>query len=354
MVKTTIEGVFVSFTVILINFLLLSCAGKAPQMVPKEKMGEVTFKVNIDSFEGAKKVRLWLPYPVPNDYQKITDLKVDGNFTKRSFYQEDKFGNSILYVEWHEPKSQPEMTYSFKVKRYEIIKKDFSQKEDGAIPSEVKKFLLPSRLVPIDESIKGIAEEITKGKSTILVKAEAIYNYIIENYRRDLDIKGCGIGDVLNLLKTKAGKCVDIHSVYVALARSVGIPSKEIFGIRMSSDKGNDITGSYHCRAEFYLSGYGWVPVDASDVLKKMLKENLGPDDPKLKETRSYFFGNQTETFIDFGSGRDLVLNPPQKGGKLNYFMYPYAEVDGRALDYLSQKELKYTITYIEIKKRER
>jgi hypothetical protein len=30
--------------------------------------------------------------------------------------------------------------------------------------------------------------------------------------------------------------------------------------------------------------------------------------------------------------GRDIRLDPPQQGGPLNYFIYPYAELDGKPL----------------------
>ena len=112
--------------------------------------------------------------------------------------------------------------------------------------------------------------------------------------------------------------------------------------------KDGDITGAYHCRAEFYLPGYGWVPVDPSDVAKLMLKEDLEIEDPKVVEARDYYFGAQTETYIDLSTGRDIILNPEQGAGPLNYFMYPYAEVDGEPLDFISQEYLKYIVTFKE------
>ena len=33
---------------------------------------------------------------------------------------------------------------------------------------------------------------------------------------------------------------------------------------------------------------------------------------------------------VQFSMGRDLRLNPPQDGKPLNYFVYPYVEVDGQ------------------------
>ena len=43
------------------------------------------------------------------------------------------------------------------------------------------------------------------------------------------------------------------------------------------------------------------------------------------------------------------MLNPPQRGEPLNYFMYPYAEADGEALDDLFGFDLGYTLSFKEL-----
>jgi transglutaminase-like putative cysteine protease len=128
------------------------------------------------------------------------------------------------------------------------------------------------------------------------------------------------------------------------MARSVGVPAREIFGIRMARE--SDITDAFHCRGEFYLPGYGWVPVDPSDVRKFMLNNGLELDNPGTVRIRDYYFGAQTETYVDFYSGRDVILVPKQESGPLNYLMYPYAEIDGKPLDWFAQTDLKYTVTF--------
>jgi hypothetical protein len=89
------------------------------------------------------------------------------------------------------------------------------------------------------------------------------------------------------------------------------------------------------------------VPVDAADVRKIMLEKNLRLGEER--ESREYYFGAVDESRIAYGMGRDLILAPPQKDGRLNYFMYPYAEADGKALDDLFGFDLGYTITFREI-----
>ncbi len=312
----------------------------------KDRRAEVTFKINLKAPENSKEVRLWIPHPVSDENQTIEDVKIEGNYSSYRIYKENEFGNSVLYAEWKDPGTDRTLTYTFKASRKEVVKKDFPKDEPSFNQNEFERFLSATSLSPTVGKVKETAENITKGKKTILTKARAIYDWIVDNMYRDPEIKGCGTGEVEKLLESLGGKCGDIHSVYIALARSVGVPSREIFGIRIPNGKEGDMTKAQHCWAEFYLPGYGWVPIDAADVRKIMLEKrlNLGEE----KEYREYYFGAIDESRIAYGIGRDLILTPPQKDGRLNYFMYPYAEVDGKALDDIFGFNLGYTITFKE------
>jgi transglutaminase-like putative cysteine protease len=319
---------------------------KSPEEVNlKEKQGRMSFDIIIRTNETSEKVRLWAPYPVSNENQHVGNVTIIGNYNFSGVYREGTYGNVIIYAEWNNPKENPNLNFSFDVWRREIYFKNFPENQD-CIPVDVNKYLLPTNLGPTDGLVKEFSDEITKAKTTILEKATAIYDYLIEHGERDPNLNFCGEGDVCQLLQLMKGKCVDFSSVFVALSRSAGVPAREILGTRIS--KNGDITGAYHCRAEFYLPSYGWVPVDPSDVAKLMLKEDLDINDSKVIEARDYFFGAQTETYIDLATGRDIILNPKQDAGPLNYFMYPYAEVDKIALDFISQEYLKYTVSFQE------
>ena len=52
----------------------------------------------------------------------------------------------------------------------------------------------------------------------------------------------------------------------------------------------------------------------------------------KHPEKRDYFFGANDENRVLFTVGRDIQLEPAQQGDPLNYFIYPYAELDGKTL----------------------
>lgn len=330
------------FILALVVILLLLSVTEA-----KERRVGVAFKINLKAPDNSKDVRIWIPYPVSDENQTIEDVKIDGNYSFHGIYKEKEFRNSILYAEWKNPTGDRILTYTFKIRRKEVVKKEFPKIEPPFNEKDFAKYLAPTSLSPTGGKAKEIAENITKGKKTTLAKARAIYDWIVDNMYRDPQIKGCGIGEVEKLLESLGGKCGDIHSVYVALAKSVGIPSREIFGIRIPKGIDGDMTKAQHCWAEFYLPGYGWVTIDPSDVRKIMLEKklNLGEE----KEFREYYFGAVDENRISYGIGRDLILNPPQKDGKLNYFMYPYAEAEGKALDDLFGFNLGYTITFKEL-----
>jgi len=88
-------------------------------------------------------------------------------------------------------------------------------------------------------------------------------------------------------------------------------------GLPLPADKQSSEIAGYHCWSDFYLDGQGWIPVDISEAWKH-------------QEKRDYFFGSHDVNRVQFSTGRDLRLNPPQDGKPLNYFVYPYVEVDGQ------------------------
>ena len=224
-------------------------------------------------------------------------------------------------------------------------------------------FLKPTSHIPTDGVVRAKALEIIGNTKGDLERAKAIYTWVANTMQRDNSILGCGTGDVKAILESGklVGKCTDINSVFVGLCRSVGIPAREIFGIRVGQSRFSDqmgsakdgvakISGGQHCRAEFYLKGYGWIPVDPADVTKVRLGEKLTNDDAKIKAVRDYCFGNWEMCWIGFNYGRDFILKPTPEQTPLNNFGYPYAEVDGNTQNYYSPKEFSYDYVSTELK----
>jgi transglutaminase-like putative cysteine protease len=217
-------------------------------------------------------------------------------------------------------------------------------------------------LLPVDGIVKETAEGITAGKTKDADKARALYEWIVENTFRNAKVKGCGLGDVASMLKTGNlnGKCADLNALYVAMARSVGLPARDLYGIRVAPSQfgykalgagSTVITKAQHCRAEVWLSGSGWTPVDPADVRKVVLEEppaNLGMSDLKVLAARKTLLGAWEGNWVAFNVAHDVKL-PGANLDPLPFLMYPQAEDKSGLVDPYDPDAFKYTITAREL-----
>jgi transglutaminase-like putative cysteine protease len=228
--------------------------------------------------------------------------------------------------------------------------------------SELAHFQRPTKLLPTDGIVKAAATEITRGAKTDLDKAHAIYEWIVDNTSRNPKTRGCGIGDIRFMLESKdlSGKCADLNALYVGLARAAGLPARDVYGIRVAkSELGykslgatpENITKAQHCRAEVYIDGHGWVPVDPADVRKVVLEEPPGNrtlHDKIVEKARARLFGSWEMNWIAYNFAHDVAL-PGSNGTALGFLMYPQAETNEGRLDSLDPDNFKYEITSKEI-----
>ncbi len=315
-------------------------------MAAKEASGTITMEYDLSGHATEKEAKLWIPYPLSDQDQLISNIAISGDYAEVGVYSDRTYSTPMLYARWDKGTTSRKLVFSFQTIRQEVVKKNFPAKESDWDPADYALYLGPTGLGPIDGVVKELADKIVAGKTTTLGKAKAIYDWICENMYRNPGTIGCGTGDVCLLLANPGGKCTDIHSVFVALARASNVPAREIFGIRLGKKNLEDITQWQHCWAEFYLPGYGWVPVDPADVLKMMLTYDLTLSDQKAREYHEYFWGAWDPYRVKLAVGRDIDLNPLQSGTPLNTFGYPYAEIGGQAIDWLDPANFKYTITY--------
>jgi len=326
----------------LISFLIIG--GYAQGGINK---GFVTIHITPKADVTAKVVRLWVPYPVSDSHQKIENLHVEGNYSLSRILKESESGALYIFAEWRGKFRRREITLAFRATAKERSVGNLKDRGEP-VPAEVERYLEGNRWVPTDKEVGSLAKTITNENEGILERAKAVYNWVVENTTRDPEVKGCGIGMADRMLVKRSGKCADISSLFVALARASGVPAREIFGLRLGTKTTQDMTKGHHCWAEFYLPGQGWVSVDPADVRKIMLTKKINLE--KAGPYRDYYFGKVEENRIILTrGGRGITLNPPQASGPINYFMYPFAEVDGKPLDYLDPKAFSYQIRYKKI-----
>jgi len=323
---------------------------------------EITTRVEILKPEGAS--RAWIPLPsVESDYQKVHGSSWSGNAAVRRA-SDPKYGAGMAVAEWHLGETTPvvEVTSKFSTRNRVI---DFSRHDPSIkIDPATRKFTTaPTELIPTDGIVRKTAYEITRGKTRDMDKARAIYEWIVDNTQRNPKTRGCGVGDIKAMLESGdlTGKCADLNALMVGLCRSVDIPARDVYGLRVAKSEFGyrslgagtpNVTRAQHCRAEVFLIGYGWVPVDPADVRKVVLEEKPQPTtlaDPIVPPVRQKLFGAWEMNWLAYNEAHDLKL-PGSSGPTIGFLMYPQAETGKERLDSLDPDNFKYTITARELK----
>ncbi len=285
-----------------------------------------TYQVHVPADAGAKSVHLWIPIPQNDAFQSVSAVKIE-SAVSHSEGHDPEYNNpyAVFTPTAAQAAAGYDVTLSFNATRREHIVDVHApalQNATAAPPSNdplMKRYLEPDKLVPLNGTIAELAQQQTAGDTTPLQKARHIYEYVVATMRYDKSGEGWGHGDAVWACTSKRGNCTDFHSLFIGMMRSVGIPARFEIGFPLPEGKSEGDIPGYHCWAEFYLNGVGWIPVDASEAWKNPAKHN-------------YFFGAHDDNRVFFTYGRDITLSPEQKGAPLNYFIYPYAESDGQPL----------------------
>lgn len=279
-----------------------------PAKSPALRTFELTEAVRLRLPPGRRHARLWIPRLPSDPFQTAELVGVDSPWPHRES-ADSEFKNPLLYFE-----SSGSGTVEFKL-RYRVTRREQSEPEPQAEPVPPI-FLKPRGLVVIDDEVRRIAREATRGLQEPLQKARALYRAVLGRMSYDTTGEGWGRGDVVYACKVGKGNCTDFHSLFIALAIAEGIPARFKMGYPLPEAAEGPVLKPYHCWAEFHVAGRGWLPVDISEAWKNPARAD-------------YYFGRLDPNRVLVSTGREIRL-PGQKGRALNYIIRPYAEIDGK------------------------
>jgi transglutaminase-like putative cysteine protease len=317
---------------------------------PGWRQFEITYRVTLQSQKTP--ARVWVPVPQDAlDYQRVIDLSYRSPVAI-SLLWEPASRAPIVSALWSDPAMPREIEITARV-----ATRDRTGFSPDALPQELTEYLRPTPSSPADGIVLAKSREIVGSRTAALDKARAIYDWIVDNTFRRATTRGCGLGNIAFMLESgdMGGKCADINSLFVGLARAAGLPARDFFGIRVADSdvsrslgKSGEITKAQHCRAEVFIEGKGWFPVDPADVRKVVLEEELAVDNEKVKALRERLFGNWEMNWVGFNYARDFTL-PAQQDGPIGFLMYPYAETPDGVVDSLDPANFAYSIFAKEI-----
>lgn len=318
---------------------------------------EVTTKVEVLKPSG--KTRIWVPTPLVTNtnFQKTVSNKWHSEGGKISKSEDKPEGLGIITAEFPTGVS-PQLTLTSVVATRDwSVNLTAPGSAQKATSEDLARFLQPTKYIPTDGIVKKKATEITKDCHTDVEKARAIYTWIVENTYRNPKVRGCGLGDIRFMLESGdlGGKCADLNALAVGLSRAAGLPARDVYGVRTGKSNlgykslgasSETVTKSQHCRAEVYLTSYGWVPMDPADVRKVILEEppgNLPIDNDKVQAARNRLFGEWEMNWMAYNYAQDVTL-PGSHQEPIRFFMYPQAETEAGRLDSLDPENFRYEI----------
>jgi len=310
--------------------------------------------------------KAWIPLPTfeAADWQKPGKTSWTGNAKVAEQVRDPKYGAEMLRVEWAADLQNPVIEITTEVQTQDRAVRPGVGNAAPLSEDERHFNLMATDLLPVDGLVKETAEGIVRGKSRDVDKAHALFEWVVENTFRNAKTPGCGVGDVSWMIKTGnlSGKCADLNALFVAMARSVGVPARDVYGIRVVPSQfgykslgagSENVTKAQHCRAEVWLSGSGWTPADPADVRKVVLEEpptNLAMTDLKVMAARQTLFGAWEGNWLAFNVAHDVRLPGSSYKDPLPFLMYPQAEDKSGLVDPLDADAFKYRITAREMK----
>jgi Transglutaminase-like superfamily len=129
----------------------------------------------------------------------------------------------------------------------------------AATPADITVYLRPEPLVESDDpAIRGAAESLVAGVNGARARAEELTRGV----NAMLDKKPTvSLPSARDVLRTKVGDCNEHTALYVAMARSIGIPARIAVGLAYAHG-----AFYYHAWPEVYIDEGGarglWLPVD--------------------------------------------------------------------------------------------
>jgi transglutaminase-like putative cysteine protease len=322
---------------------------------------DVTTRIDIAAAQGA--TRVWLPVPSVNSgWQQSLDSSFTSNGTA-TIVSDGRYGARILYAEFAADTAKPFVELTSRIQT-QNRSQDWSKKN---VPAESAQALAQwtqgTHLIPVDGIVRDTAKKAVEGARTDVEKAQKLFDWIVQNTFREPKVRGCGEGDIAAMLETGnlGGKCADLNGLFVGLCRAVGLPARDVYGLRIApsafgyKELGGipaKLQGAQHCRAEVYLAGYGWVAMDPADVAKVMRQETTqwikDPKNPVVAPVNKVLFGGWEGNWMAFNNAHDVVL-PKSSGAALGFLMYPQAETAAGRLDPYAPDTFKYQISSKEI-----
>lgn len=232
--------------------------------------------------------------PMEGNGQRCIDFRLEISHGVKPRHYLDGYGNDVHYFNLVRPHS------GLSVVSRSTVETGLPPDEDPGeeLVQDFLRFRSPvkeldgvkelARRHPIDDPSSPASVERALDELTTTIAREFTYDQTVTNVYSAVD-------DVLAL---KAGVCQDFAHLFIAVARSMGVPARYVSGyIHLRGDK-TSFTAS-HAWAEAWIAGQGWVGFDATHPVRTTpnhVRLAVGRDYSDAAPTRGIYVGSANST----------------------------------------------------------
>jgi transglutaminase-like putative cysteine protease len=251
----------------------------------------ISYSVNVkvNNAQSSNTLYLWIPQPAVSSAQRNSDLL----FRNIEPFVNNYRGTSLYKLDNLTKDSETQINLSYKIDVYAMetrIQPASIRQEEAA--SVMSVYTQSDLLLPCDDPlIKTQVNAILGRERNPYIKAQRIYEWMNSaNIIQDTVIEG----GVLEALEAKRADPYTGALLYCTLLRAAGVPCIPVAGVLVNRNRQT----LRHYWTEFWISGFGWIPVDPA-----LGAGAIPPAFNTRPDRASFYFGSLDSQRIAFSRG---------------------------------------------------
>lgn len=257
-------------------------------------------------------LKVWLPVPIESGSQtNVTILTVEpADYVKSSTGIDADIGLVYLeipLIEITDPVLSISAPYRFVQHEQRFVIDPEKVLPYNTSSPDYQEYTGSSKNIEVSPEIYEKALSIVGDETNPYLQAEKIYREIVTthpySHAPHMWLDANGIPESRYVFETGIGDCATQSMYFAALCRSLGIPARATGGYQMIEG-----TPGTHIWAEFYLEGYGWIPVDVTAAEGGDASYTATAED--LNRYKSYYFGSLDPYRFIIQKSLDLPVIP--------------------------------------------
>ncbi|MDR2575490.1 MAG: IPT/TIG domain-containing protein [Treponema sp.] len=266
-------------------------------------IASVSVNVQTRAAEIPNTLYLWVPRPAASPAQRNTEM-LSSNMEP---FIDNYKGASLFKLDNIAGETRLNLTWKVDVYSIETLIRPQSIRQEANSPAR-DAFTRSEAQLPADSSrIKTQVTALAGRESNPYIKAQRIYEWMLREFDfQTPDSKG----DVFTALEKKQADSYTAAMLYCTLLRCAGIPCLPIAGVLVSRDQQT----MNHWWAEFWIDGFGWVPVDVV-MGSGAIPAQFGDNPNKA----GYYFGNIDSRRIAFSRGIPNLTQMDPRGRTITH-----------------------------------